>query len=399
MIILLALIIVGSAQYAQLMENGPTSVTSDQSARLAPRRYASVWCNKNDVFIYGGDTGSGGNGRKRDMWKFEGETRRWIWFPDGPGVDGRSEMAHWNLYGRFWMYGGRTDAGVTLNDLWSYTLADRTWHASSIAPTGPGPRYGSIYWVDSLTNRIFIYGGNGGDVAVDRSIWAFDVVTNTWTIHDNSAAPEAITPTALYGSQFTQVEDRVYILTPANTFWMLNTNTLQWSSLSVLNGPTIRSNGVLFPTATRDQLVLFGGFQGSQMYRDMWRYDTDSDTWQELNDGTRPSARFGSSVCLDESGASYSFGGSFNDQMDNDIWRYGSKTNIHDIVSQIQFNLDSATIFSLWSAIVGTLALVFLITLSIVMCVYRCKRRRKNTLTGPLTNNRGGDEDREETFL
>ena len=152
--IVAALASLTTAQYVQLIENGPTLASTDVNARLAPRRFAAQWCDKDDLYVYGGDTGSAA-GRVRDMWKFEGDTRRWLWFPDGPGPVGRSEMAYWNLYGRFWLYGGRSDAGSVLSDLWSYTLVDRVWHASSVAPAGPGPVYVVVFASKNTSNLCF----------------------------------------------------------------------------------------------------------------------------------------------------------------------------------------------------------------------------------------------------
>jgi hypothetical protein len=169
------------------------------------------------------------------------------------------------------------------------------------------------------------------------------------------------------------------VLTAATGLWVLQVESAQWAQLSTLNGPTPRAYGHLFPSAARDQLVLFGGMHGSQMYRDLWRYDLSTDTWAELTDGTRPGARFGSATCADDLGAAYAFGGSFNDQMDYDIWRYGDKHSIHDLVSQIQFSMDSATLSGLWGAVFATLNFAILATATIVFCVRNCRgcRRRR----------------------
>ena len=128
-------------------------------------------------------------------------------------------------------------------------------------------RYGAISWTDPLTNRLFIYAGRTTTAEDNNNsltaVWSYDVVSDAWTEHPNGATPP---PAIGYGAQTAQVEDQVYVLTAAGDFWVLATETLAWTTLSMLNGPTRRGAGQFFPIATRSQLLLFGGFHGSQMY-------------------------------------------------------------------------------------------------------------------------------------
>lgn len=369
-----------AAQFVQLSEDGPTRIDTGVNARMASRRFAAQWCNEDDLYVFGGDAGSSQGGRQRDMWKFEGDTRRWLWFPDGPGPVGRSEMASWNLYGRFWLYGGRTDAGSVLSDLWSYTLADRKWHANSVFPQGPGPLFSAVSWSDPLSNRLFICGGSSTitdpPLGNGSHVWSYDVVTEMWAEH-TSAPP---VPALGYGAHVTQVEDRVYVLTETGDFWLVSTETLTWTALEPVasSSPTRRKCGAFIATNTRDQLLLFGGYHGSQMYRDMWRYDPDDNVWVELNDQTRPSARFGASTCSDSVSAAYFIGGSFDDQLNNDVWRYGPKNTIHDLVQSFEFNLDSATLSAFWAAVMSTLCFLIITGFALGVCISYCRKRCKD---------------------
>jgi Galactose oxidase, central domain len=88
LLLVLLLLSMGVADHFSLVApDGPPLISSDPSARLAGRMDAAIWSTQNkDVYVYGGLTA---NGPVRDFWKFEAQTRRWIWFPDGPGPQGR----------------------------------------------------------------------------------------------------------------------------------------------------------------------------------------------------------------------------------------------------------------------------------------------------------------------
>lgn len=346
-LLLISVTLVG-AQWNQILESLPPKTSTGPEAAPLPRKFAATWCANADAYIFGGDTTA--VGRVRDFYKFEGGSKRWIWMPDGPGPIGRSQMAFWTTGDRFWLYGGKTD-DAELDDLWSFTLADRTWHAMSFE-SPPGPAHGALYWSHP----------GGFDIYTSTGIWHYMIANNEWW-QLNTSLPFAYNSPGL---QFAQIDHFLYILTSVGDFLRLDTVTLTIQPLA--NRPSRRQYGALFVSATKDMLVLFGGMLDAQSYRDLWHYNLIGDVWVELGDATRPSARYGSAVC-----GGYILGGGG----ENDVWLYGPKPGIQDIIGSIKFNLDSATLSATWAAGMSTIVFIYLLIVSIVMCVRNCRDAKR----------------------
>jgi Galactose oxidase, central domain len=266
---------------------------------------------------------------------------------------------------QFWLYGGLDASNQILSDLWSFSPLDRTWHAKTLQQ-GPGPVFDMPCWTSAATNRLFLY--------ANTTIWSYHIIDNVWTTYNSSGGPIVDA-----WSSFAQVDDRLYIFTASGKFWRFSIEAFTWTPL-VIGGPSARANGHLFPTRDHNAVLFFGGLQGSQEYQDFWSYAPNTDTWTELADTVRPPKRYGGGVARDDQGSVYILGGGSNYHAD--IWKYGPESGLQDLLDSIKFNLDSATLSSLWAASMSTIVLIMLIALFIVLCVQRCKRKRRDFLQG-----------------
>lgn len=153
------------------------------------RSGSAFWTDSNDNFwIYGGDSLFSGSCCYLDLWRFNGENWTWIYSADSAFANhGQKEVvlpsnhpgmrflpASWiDSEGRFWMFGGYTDYGLSINDLWMWNGEFWIWmdgndysndigeygeigvpSSNNIPPSGAD----SSFWIDSFQN-LWLFGG------------------------------------------------------------------------------------------------------------------------------------------------------------------------------------------------------------------------------------------------
>jgi hypothetical protein len=63
--------------------------------------------------------------------------------------------------------------------------------------------------------------------------------------------------------------------------------------------PGPRQGASLSVLYARGQLLLFGGREGSQLFDELWRFDTERDRWSLIASNPRPAPRFGHAATID----------------------------------------------------------------------------------------------------
>jgi N-acetylneuraminic acid mutarotase len=184
--------------------------------------------------------------------------------------------------GSLWMFGGYGYAtAVTsppryLNDIWQYDRALGRWIWQGGANTfnspgtygtigveapgnAPGARHTGTTWTDA-DGDLWLFGGYGigasGAPAWLNDLWRFDRTSKQWTHMKGSTATGGA---ATYGVQGTPA--------PGNT-------------------PGARSSATGF---FRDgNLWLFGGYNGTSYYNDLWRYEIATGNWAWMEGSNTP---------------------------------------------------------------------------------------------------------------
>lgn len=141
------------------------------------------------------------------------------------------------------IYGGigrvtSQDRITRYSDMW--TFDGNGWAELKPAGGTPGPRYGAQVTIDPRSNHVLLFGG----LRVD----------------DVPPVPPATTPTQV----------QVY----SDDMWEWDGTT--WKKLSPTGVPPARENGAMAFDATRNEIILFGGYAG-QFFSDMWTYNPT--TW------------------------------------------------------------------------------------------------------------------------
>ncbi|MCB0190523.1 MAG: hypothetical protein KDJ65_01120 [Anaerolineae bacterium] len=99
-----------------------------------------------------------------------------------------------------------------------------------------------------------------------------------------------------------------------------------WQQLNPANaGPGPRYEHAMEYNAATNQIFIFGGRDGSQIYNDTWAFDMNTASWRQLavNSPTAPPARFSTVMIIDEAGQNLyvATGHTQGGQNYNDVWR------------------------------------------------------------------------------
>jgi hypothetical protein len=198
-----------------------------------------------------------------ELWAFELDCNNWRQIEAAGGPSGRSRIstAVDTMRNRMLVFGGMEGdpfAGSTRYDeVWAFDMTADTWEQITTTGTGPTPKGYAIAFYDEAGDRLIVHGGDpGGFTGIDE-MHALDLATNTW-----SEITPAMTPGA-----------RLY------------------------HGVTIRN----------DEAIIFGGaggFGAESYLNDIWAFDMTTDSWRLVRGGgpDAPITRFGAEVFYDAAG-------------------------------------------------------------------------------------------------
>ncbi|TFG11024.1 MAG: hypothetical protein EU535_07865, partial [Promethearchaeota archaeon] len=190
-------------------------------------RYGSAsWTDKDgNLWLFGGYgyNESGSYGRLNDLWKFNIDSKEWVWVSGNKTINehgiygnkkvpnianypgSREQSVSWtDINGDLWLFGGGgydESGGLGwLNDLWRFNITSKEWawmsgnetiNAKGVYGTKgvsdvlncPGARYYLVTWMD--TDRNFcLFGGQGhdesGSLGYLNDLWKYNTTTNDW---------------------------------------------------------------------------------------------------------------------------------------------------------------------------------------------------------------------------
>jgi len=384
MFILLSILFsVVNCQWLLLEKDSPELLTTEPNAQCSGRSGSSMWCCGDDLFVFGGFDGTV---EHSDLWKYETESRRWLWQPDPPNtVAAATESAYWSISGEMWIYGGISAAHGVLHNMWKYEPETRKWTLVVPNNLGPGPRYGTSFWTHKSTNNLYLYGGFKTGNESHADMWSYNIQSNRWT--NVPFAGESPGPRISAAAVLGHSEDTVYFFGGSmvkdgpsiGKMRQLDLTTMTWSFSPIDNGvgPPSRSKHTMWMTPKQDKVAIFGGHSGSNLLKDLWFYDHDLEQWTQDDKSGGPTARYGAAHCIDEHGDMYTFGGSFEDPKfaHNDLWKNGplSSTNIFQLIG---FKLDILTVSATLAATMSTIMTVVMFFVGLCLCVKRCRKHR-----------------------
>jgi len=207
------------------------------------------------------------------------------------GMAAAQDVAH----AKWFLFGGSTDLGAGLSELFTFDLATNAWtqvHGRNAA-SSPGDRVNAMGAFDPVARVFLLEGGTNSTSRVDqRELWAFDVASSSWR------APITDGPVARgKGAFFEGSPPYLFsgiaslLMAPASMaqdFWSLDVSaTPPWTQQPAA-GPPARFSAA--STARDGKLYVFAGGttggSGQSVLTDLWSYDPGTRMWTRLDAGT-----------------------------------------------------------------------------------------------------------------
>jgi len=227
------------------------------------------------------------------------------------------------------LFGGWAD-GRIYADTWAYDYKTNTW--TNMNPSeSPPPRYQSAMAYDSESDRVILFGGYASSGYL-HDTWAYDYNTNTWTRMNPSTYPSARNNFAMvYNSK----RDIIilyagYSGSALSDMWAYNYNINTWTQLYPTSYPISKYVYAMAYDSESDKVILFGGYSSSGTILDQtWAYDYDTNTWLHLNPPVIPRERYNFAMVYDsESDRIILYGGySSSSDIFRETWTYDYNSN------------------------------------------------------------------------
>lgn len=218
----------------------------------------------------------------------------------------------------------------------AFATSGQSWARTCPANPGPGPRTAPVTGYDEAGDRLFLFGGTGGEGASDGSLWLLAPASAAggpprWTSIPTSGGPVGLSRAA---SAYDPATNRLFVfggcsgdcLAGSDQTWVLaNANGLGgtpvWSLLPGAGpGPRLDAAAAIDPGTRR--LIVFGGSDAGGAFGDVWLLNLDGPpAWQELPAGGAGPARSGMTASYDgERNVLVVFGGRSGTQAFRDTW-------------------------------------------------------------------------------
>ncbi|MBI5949547.1 MAG: hypothetical protein HY875_15515 [Chloroflexi bacterium] len=257
-----------------------------------PRQsHTAVWdADQQQMLVYGGWAFVPGTPNLSELWSYTPGSNSWqLMDPTGDEPDGRlRHAAAWDdLHHEMLVFGGLATKTGWSNEVHAYSTHDNAW-ISRAQPTVAPPNTNrvSAAW-DPLHSQLLVFGGIG-ECFVKNDLWAYSTISREWKrrgLGPNSSR----TYIREGGSAVFDESDGSFLLfggcsgsSPTNEVVRLSTANGSFTTLQVdgvVPPPRVAHQAVWDPGG-RD-MYMFGG-TGPGAGEDLWRFSTDTGTWQRL---------------------------------------------------------------------------------------------------------------------
>jgi N-acetylneuraminic acid mutarotase len=228
-------------------------------------------------------------------WEWDGALESWTRSSsNGPSLYGPA-IVYDSARGKIVLFGG--DDGVTVfHDTWEWDGTTGIWTRSST--TGPSARSGHAMAYDSARMKTVLFSGG-----LDADLWEWDGAVGKWTQRPTSSGPSerhahgmaydsARRVTVLFGGDG-------YSLEPRADTWEWDGAAGTWTQRSAGSSPSPRWGQAMAYDASRDRVVLFGGYFCCYTPSETWEWNGSAGTWAMLSPPIQPSWRWGHAMTYD----------------------------------------------------------------------------------------------------
>jgi gliding motility-associated-like protein len=234
--------------------------------------------------------------------------------------------------GNLWMFGGMADNNAEFDSMWKYDIKTNmwTWMSGHTSPTSaiygtkgipspgctPGSRFSYAHWKDLAGNFWFFGGYFQKENKFYNDLWKYDIITNQWTwisgtniANDLGHITSICTPSKLdYPSRRT--ENTACWTDVCGNFWMYG--GMDTPSYNVFNDFWVYN-----PSSDIWTII-----KGSPKFQLNMGEDPVYGTIQIPDPANHPGSRGGACTWMDKSGNFWLFGGYQGTNVTNDLWKY-----------------------------------------------------------------------------
>lgn len=250
-----------------------------------PRTFASMIydSSKDRIVLFGGSKvlfGSGPNPNNllNDTWIFRDGSWSEIFSSEVPSKRAESAMAFDPDRKRIVLFGGyeiRAKSYAPTGDTWEYDGS--TWNL--INQEGPSKRNGAAISYDKSRNVIVLFGGSTGRNGYGSG------KGETWFLENHEWTKlDILQPTNIFNASMVNSKDGTIRFggwngeRRINETWILEVN--QWTMLNPKQSPPARNHTAMVYDSQNDQIILYGGHDGTNVFGDLWKYN--SGQWEKL---------------------------------------------------------------------------------------------------------------------
>lgn len=265
---------------------------------------------RNRLLLFGGRDG---DVITNDLWALSLDgTHAWSHLATGgarPPARHAHNLVYDPVHDLLWLYGGSDESNAVLGDVWTLALGvlPLTWtQASPVGPAPPARAYATTV-LDTLNDRIVLYGGaetmnpDGPPADMLSDVWTMPLAGPfNWT----QVSPSGTPPSPRGGSQvvWDGAAQRLVVFggfdgAMINDLWALSlSGSPAWSTLSASGGPPAgRAVGAAAWDPAGARMMVFAGVGGNGeiMFTDLWQLSLGgSPAWTQLTPpGPWPSHR------------------------------------------------------------------------------------------------------------
>jgi hypothetical protein len=193
--------------------------------------------------------------------------------------------------GRAVVFGGTNagSSGTTFDRTFLYDMNSDPITATEIEASGPEPRYCGCMVYDAKRNVVVMTGGRNltTPLSVPPETWELDLTGSRWSQVEVPETPQGVIGCVL---AYSRHADTTYLFGGAGpegygeAIYAYDPAAPAWNLLSA-RGPSGRYDPIFEPMGDGRELLLFAGSfgaEGSAFYSDLWKFDTDAETWTEI---------------------------------------------------------------------------------------------------------------------
>ena len=281
-------------------------------------------CHARELIIFGGQLNFTMGNTTADVFKFDLVSNTFTQLnpatPDGPILGRQGHVATFDFArNRMVVWGGIDGAGtLSTTDTWAldFTVTPPAWRKVTTSGTPPSARFGMAAAQDVANAKWYLFGGSTDLGAPLSELFTFDLATNTWAqVHGRNSTGAPIDRTNAVAAF--DPSARKFVLFGGNNLarmdlrelWTFDVTARTWTQLP-MSGPIARSKGAFFDGSP---VHLFSGIASlltppASMVLDFWSLEVSAATpWTQLP-VTLPNARF-SAASIAREGKLYVFAG------------------------------------------------------------------------------------------